>query len=449
MNDRNNWYQFETLVRRTQFPAHFIWGVATAAYQIEGAAQEGGRGESVWDRFCTQPGAIADGSSGLVACDHYHRMPQDVELMASMGVDNYRFSIAWPRVQPDGQGAWNEEGFAFYDRLLSALEAKGISAHLTLNHWDLPQALQDQGGWASRQTCTHFVNYAKEVAKRFGHRLASLVTHNEPWVVAILGHQDGIFAPGLKARSTAFQVAHHLLLSHGMAIQALRASHPDLAMGIVLNLSPIYPASDAPADVAKAKLDDGYIVRWYMDPLFKAQYPADVWADLGADAPQVEEGDLALIAQPLDFVGVNYYTRNFSSSGNPWDVRANAKRVTDMGWEVFPQGLTELLVRLNQDYAPRALLVTENGSAFVDTVTDGQVHDTERLDYLREHIQACAEAINLGVPLTAYFAWSLLDNFEWASGYGKRFGLVHVNYDTQERIVKDSGRWYANFLQGG
>jgi len=449
MNDRNNWFQFETLVRRTQFPAHFIWGVATAAYQIEGAAQEGGRGESVWDRFCTQPGAIADGSSGLVACDHYHRMPQDVELMASMGVDNYRFSIAWPRVQPDGQGAWNEEGFVFYDRLLSALEAKGISAHLTLNHWDLPQALQDQGGWASRQTCTHFVNYAKEVAKRFGHRLASLVTHNEPWVVAILGHQDGIFAPGLKARSVAFQVAHHLLLSHGMAIQALRASHPDLAMGIVLNLSPIYPASDAPADVAKAQLDDGYIVRWYMDPLFKAQYPADVWADLGADAPQVEEGDLALIAQPLDFVGVNYYTRNFSSSGNPWDVRANAKRVTDMGWEVFPQGLTELLVRLHQDYAPRALLVTENGSAFVDTVTDGQVHDTERLDYLREHIQACAEAINLGVPLTAYFAWSLLDNFEWASGYGKRFGLVHVNYDTQERIVKDSGRWYANFLQGG
>jgi beta-glucosidase len=449
MNDRNNWFQFETLVRRTQFPAHFIWGVATAAYQIEGAAQEGGRGESVWDRFCTQPGAIADGSSGLVACDHYHRMPQDVELMASMGVDNYRFSIAWPRVQPDGQGAWNEEGFVFYDRLLSALEAKGISAHLTLNHWDLPQALQDQGGWASRQTCTHFVNYAKEVAKRFGHRLASLVTHNEPWVVATLGHQDGIFAPGLKARSVAFQVAHHLLLSHGMAIQALRASHPDLAMGIVLNLSPIYPASDAPADVAKAQLDDGYIVRWYMDPLFKAQYPADVWADLGADAPQVEEGDLALIAQPLDFVGVNYYTRNFSSSGNPWDVRANAKRVTDMGWEVFPQGLTELLVRLHQDYAPRALLVTENGSAFVDTVTDGQVHDTERLDYLREHIQACAEAINLGVPLTAYFAWSLLDNFEWASGYGKRFGLVHVNYDTQERIVKDSGRWYANFLQGG
>jgi beta-glucosidase len=449
MNDRNNWFQFETLVRRTQFPAHFIWGVATAAYQIEGAAQEGGRGESVWDRFCTQPGAIADGSSGLVACDHYHRMPQDVELMASMGVDNYRFSIAWPRVQPDGQGAWNEEGFVFYDRLLSALEAKGISAHLTLNHWDLPQALQDQGGWASRQTCTHFVNYAKEVAKRFGHRLASLVTHNEPWVVAILGHQDGIFAPGLKARSVAFQVAHHLLLSHGMAIQALRTSHPDLAMGIVLNLSPIYPASDAPADVAKAQLDDGYIVRWYMDPLFKAQYPADVWADLGADAPQVDEGDLALIAQPLDFVGVNYYTRNFSSSGNPWDVRANAKRVTDMGWEVFPQGLTELLVRLHQDYAPRALLVTENGSAFVDTVTDGQVHDTERLDYLREHIQACAEAINLGVPLTAYFAWSLLDNFEWASGYGKRFGLVHVNYDTQERIVKDSGRWYANFLQGG
>jgi len=438
----------ELSLKRTDFPTTFVWGVATAAYQIEGAAKEGGRGESVWDRFCDQSGTIADGSSGLIACDHYHRMPADVALMADMGVENYRFSIAWPRVQPDGEGAWNEEGFAFYDRLLTALEAKGIRAHLTLNHWDLPQALQDKGGWAARETCAFFVRYAQEVTKRFGHRLASLVTHNEPWVVAVLGHQDGIFAPGLKARSVAFQVAHHLLLSHGMAVAAVRETHPNLELGIVLNLSPIYPASEAAADIAKAKLDDGYIVRWYMDPLFKAAYPQDVWDELGSDAPVVLDGDMDTIAQPLDFVGVNYYTRNFSSSGNPWDVRANAARVTDMGWEVFPQGLTELLVRLDQDYAPKALLVTENGAAFVDELAGGRVVDPDRLEYFREHIAACADAIAQGVPLKGYFAWSLLDNFEWASGYAKRFGLVYVDYATQQRIVKSSGQWYADFLQG-
>ena len=448
MNDRSIGEVPELSLKRTDFPTTFVWGVATAAYQIEGAAKEGGRGESVWDRFCDQSGTIADGSSGLIACDHYHRMPADVALMADMGVENYRFSIAWPRVQPDGEGAWNEEGFAFYDRLLTALEAKGIRAHLTLNHWDLPQALQDKGGWAARETCAFFVRYAQEVTKRFGHRLASLVTHNEPWVVAVLGHQDGIFAPGLKARSVAFQVAHHLLLSHGMAVAAVRETHPNLELGIVLNLSPIYPASEAAADIAKAKLDDGYIVRWYMDPLFKAAYPQDVWDDLGSDAPVVLDGDMDTIAQPLDFVGVNYYTRNFSSSGNPWDVRANAARVTDMGWEVFPQGLTELLVRLDQDYAPKALLVTENGAAFVDELAGGRVVDPDRLEYFREHIAACADAIAQGVPLKGYFAWSLLDNFEWASGYAKRFGLVYVDYATQQRIVKSSGQWYADFLQG-
>ena len=448
MNDRHRWPEAEIAVHRTDFPTDFVWGVATAAYQIEGAAREGGRGESVWDRFCGQPGNIADGSSGEHACDHYHRMPQDVAMMAAMGVQNYRFSIAWPRVQPDGRGDWNEEGFAFYDRLLGELEAHDIRAHVTLNHWDLPQALQDDGGWSNRITCQHFLRYAQEVARRFGHRLASLVTHNEPWVVAVLGHEHGIFAPGLKARSTAFQVAHHLLLSHGMVVQALRHTHPKLPLGIVLNLSPIYPASDDPADIAKARLDDGYIVRWYMDPLFKGYYPADVLADLGADAPLMANGDMDVIAQPIDFVGVNYYTRNFSSSGNPWDVRANAKRVTDMGWEVYPQGLTELLVRLHRDYQPKALLVTENGSAFVDQLQDGQVHDPERLDYLREHIQACADALAQGVPLKGYFAWSLLDNFEWASGYAKRFGLVYVNYQTQERTVKSSGRWYSHFLLG-
>lgn len=448
MNKRVGGFLPKLDIQRAQFPLDFIWGVATSAYQIEGATKEDGRGESVWDRFCAQAGAISDGTNGDVACEHYNRMPQDVEMIADMGVKNYRFSIAWPRVQPDGQTDWNELGFAFYDRLLSALESKGIAAHLTLNHWDLPQALQDKGGWANRETCHHFVRYAQEVVRRFGSRLTTLVTHNEPWVIAVLGHENGIFAPGLKARSTAFQVSHHLLLSHGMAVQAVRQSHPQLALGIVLNLSPIYPASDTQADLDKARLDDGYILRWYMDPLFKGAYPEDVWADLGVDAPVVLDGDLQTIAQSLEFLGVNYYTRNFSSSGNPWDVRANAEQVTDMGWEVFPQGLTELLLRLTRDYAPKALMVTENGSAFVDQLVDGRVNDPERMNYLKEHIFECYRAIELGVPLTAYFAWSLMDNFEWASGYAKRFGLVYVDYASQERIIKSSGLWYAGFLKG-
>lgn len=448
MNKRVGGFLPKLDIQRAQFPLDFIWGVATSAYQIEGATKEDGRGESVWDRFCAQAGAISDGTNGDVACEHYNRMPQDVEMIADMGVKNYRFSIAWPRVQPDGQTDWNELGFAFYDRLLSALESKGIAAHLTLNHWDLPQALQDKGGWANRETCHHFVRYAQEVVRRFGSRLTTLVTHNEPWVIAVLGHENGIFAPGLKARSTAFQVSHHLLLSHGMAVQAVRQSHPQLALGIVLNLSPIYPASDTQADLDKARLDDGYILRWYMDPLFKGAYPEDVWADLGVDAPVVLDGDLQTIAQSLEFLGVNYYTRNFSSSGNPWDVRANAEQVTDMGWEVFPQGLTELLLRLTRDYAPKALMVTENGSAFVDQLLDGRVNDPERMNYLKEHIFECYRAIELGVPLTAYFAWSLMDNFEWASGYAKRFGLVYVDYASQERIIKSSGLWYAGFLKG-
>jgi len=435
-------------VSRDQFPQDFKWGVATSSFQIEGAHDRDGKGPSIWDTFCATDGKIADASNGHVACEHYERWPEDVELISRMGVNAYRFSMSWPRVQPDGQGAWNEAGFAFYDQLISALAKRGIELHLTLNHWDLPQSLQDQGGWANREVCAHFTRYATEVARRFGHRVHSICTHNEPWVIAILGYEQGIFAPGIQSRKQAMQAVHHLLLSHGMALQAMRGLGITTAMGIVLNLSPIYPASDDPQDVAKAKLDDGLILRLYMDALFKGFYPQDVIDHLGADAPPVQPGDLATIAQPNDFLGVNYYTRNFSSCGNPWDVASTGNTVTDMGWEVYPLGLTVLLCRLHNDYQPTRLWVTENGAAFKDQLVNGEVDDTQRLAYIRDHIAATHDAIAQGVPVGAYFAWSLMDNFEWASGYAKRFGLVHVDFETQKRTFKNSALWYQNFLSG-
>jgi beta-glucosidase len=433
-------------ITKQHFPDDFKWGVATSAYQIEGAHDTDGKGPSVWDSFCQVPGKIADGSDGTDACEHYLRWEKDVELIAGLGVNAYRFSISWPRVQPDGQGPWNEAGFAFYERLILALRARGVELHLTLNHWDLPQALQDQGGWAQRGICEHFTRYATEVAKRLGGLVSSICTHNEPWVVAVLGYELGIFAPGITSRAQAMASMHHLLLSHGMALQAMRGLGLLTPMGIVLNLSPIYPASDKPEDVAKARLDDGLNHRLYLDALFLAKYPADVMAHLGQDAPSVMPGDMATIAQALDFVGVNYYTRNFSSTGNPWDVHSSGNQVTDMGWEVYPQGLTELLCRMHKDYALPTVLITENGAAFKDTLVDGVVNDAARLAYIRDHIAATWDAMQQGVPVRGYFAWSLMDNFEWASGYAKRFGLVHVDYETQERTLKNSALWYRSFL---
>ena len=435
-------------VSRAQFPKDFKWGVATSSFQIEGAHDSDGKGLSIWDIFCAIEGKIADASNGHVACEHYARWPEDVELIGRLGVNAYRFSMSWPRVQPDGQGAWNEAGFAFYEQLITALEKRGIELHLTLNHWDLPQSLQDQGGWANRDVCGHFTRYATEVARRFGRRVHSICTHNEPWVIAILGYEQGIFAPGVQSRSQAMQAVHHLLLSHGMALQAMRGLGITTPMGIVLNLSPIYPASEDPKDLAKAKLDDGLILRLYMDALYKGVYPQDVIDHLGSDAPQVQAGDLETIAQRNDFLGVNYYTRNFSSSGNPWDVASTGNTVTDMGWEVYPQGLTELLCRLHADYQPQRLWVTENGAAFKDQMVNGEVDDPQRLAYIRDHIAATHDAIQQGVPVGAYFAWSLMDNFEWASGYAKRFGLVHVDFETQKRTFKNSALWYQQFLSG-
>jgi beta-glucosidase len=431
-----------------RFPRDFVWGVATSAYQIEGAAHDDGRGDSIWDEFCRRPGAIRDGSSGERACDHYHRSAEDIALMADLGVTAYRFSIAWPRVRPLGAGEWNEKGFDFYDRLLDRLLERGIAPYLTLYHWDLPQALQEGGGWLNRSTVDRFAEYAAEVARRFGSRAASIATHNEPWVVAILGHEAGIFAPGLRSRKSAMQVAHHLLLSHGVALQAMRAQGCAAPLGITLNQAPVHPATESPADLARARLDDGLTIRWYMDALLRGNYPEDVLAFLGEDVPQVAHGDMATIRQPLDFIGINYYTRNVSGSGAPLDPVAPGREVTDMGWEVFPAGLTELLLRLNADYPLPPLYITENGAAYRDCLVDGRVEDDDRISYLQRHIVALADALDAGVDVRGYFVWSLLDNFEWADGYAKRFGLVHVDYATQRRTLKDSALWYQALCAG-
>ncbi len=429
------------------FPHSFVWGVATSAFQIEGAAAEDGKGPSIWDDFCRKPGAIADGSHGNVACDHYHRLDTDLDLIASLGVDAYRFSVSWPRVRPGGSGAWNRKGMDFYERMVDGLLARGVKPYMTLNHWDLPAELQATGGWADRNTVHRFVEYAQGMAALLGARVASITTHNEPWVMATLGHEIGTFAPGVKDRAVATQASHHLLLSHGLAVQALRAQGCRAKLGIVLNVAPVQPATSSEADARAARLEDGRLVRWYMDPLFKARYPQDVLDFLGSDAPQVQPGDLKTIAEPTDFLGINYYSRSVVSAAEPWKVQDSGYGVTDMGWEIYPRGLTDVLLRLQRDYAVPPLYVTENGGAFKDQLVDGRVADGERTDYIARHIDAVGEAIRQGVRMQGYMVWSLLDNFEWASGLEKRFGIVHVDYNTQQRTPKNSARWYADFLR--
>ena len=429
------------------FPADFVWGVATSSFQIEGAAIEDGKGPSIWDQFCRVPGAIADASDGDIACDHYHRWSEDLDLVARLGVGAYRFSVSWPRVQPGGSGAWNQKGLDFYERAIDSLLERGIKPYLTLNHWDLPAELQAAGGWAERDTVHRFVEYALGMAERVGDRVAAITTHNEPWVMSVLGHETGVFAPGIKDRAVAMQASHHLLLSHGLAVLAMRANGCAAKLGIVLNLSPIQPATDSVADLEKAHLEDGRLVRWYMDPLFKGRYPQDVLAFLGDDAPRIASGDLQAIAAPMDFLGVNYYSRSVVSAAEQWDVHDSGYGVTDMGWEIYPRGLTDVLLRLQSDYPVPPLYVTENGGAFKDCVVDGRINDVDRTDYIARHIDAVGEAIRQGVRMEGYMVWSLLDNFEWASGYEKRFGIVHVDYESQRRTPKASALWYADFLR--
>jgi len=440
----NNSNSVETLSGR--FPKNFLWGVASSAFQIEGAASADGKGPSIWDEFCRQPGATADGSDGQVACDHYNRLESDLDLITALGIQAYRFSISWPRIQPLGYGPVNTRGLAFYDRLVDGLLARNIQPFLTLYHWDLPAALQrEQRGWADRDTAQRFAEYAALIARHLGDRVHSFVTHNEPWVTATIGHELGHFAPGIKNRAVAMQVSHHCLLSHGLAAQAIRSSCAQAAVGIVLNLSPVSPATDSAADKLQASQEDGLLVRWYLDSLLRGHYPAEVLEFLGTDAPRTNAEDAALIAQPLDFLGVNYYHPIVSTANQPYVTAHTGAVVTDMGWEVAPGQFTDLLVSIGRDYDLPPVLITENGAAYRDKLVNGAVQDEDRRAYLEAHMGAVADAIERGVDVRGYFVWSLLDNFEWASGYSKRFGLYYVDYPTQARILKHSGLWYRDF----
>ncbi|WP_245541870.1 GH1 family beta-glucosidase [Uliginosibacterium gangwonense] len=429
---------------RSSFPSDFAWGTATSAYQIEGAAQEDGKGVSIWDRFSHQPGAIEDGSTGDVACDHYHRLESDLDLLVKLGINAYRFSIAWPRVQPLGQGAWNPQGLDFYDRLVDGLLQRGITPHATLYHWDLPQTLQDMGGWANRDTCQYFAEYARTIATRLGDRVKAFATHNEPFVSAMLGNLMGIHAPGLKDAKTASQIAHHILLSHGMAVRAMRAA-TKADLGIVLNLSPTTPATSSQADQDKAEQEFAFVSRWYLDPLFRGTYPS---TPAPIPLPDVQTGDMALIQQPIDFLGINYYFRDWCSTDTP-PIPAPCKQgCSEMGWEIYPEGIYELLTKINREYKLPALYISENGVACADSIADdGLVHDAQRIRFIEDHLHELKRAIAEGVDVRGYFYWSLMDNFEWSKGFAMRFGLIHIDYPTQQRTFKDSALWYRDYIQ--
>jgi beta-glucosidase len=423
---------------------------------------EGGRGESIWDRFAHTPGKIVDGSTGDVACDHYHRWREDVALMKELGHQAYRFSIAWPRILPEGRGPVNRAGLDFYSRLIDGLLEAGIIPFATLYHWDLPQALQDRGGWPARATAQRFVEYADVVSRTLGDRVKNWITQNEPWCVSILGHQVGEHAPGRHDWPAALAAAHHTLLSHGWAVPVLRENSRGAEVGITLNFTQSNPASAGEDDIAAARSYDGYFNRWFTDPIFKGMYPQDKiveYTEAGylpaSGAPFIQGGDMEAISVPFDFLGVNYYTRALIAAANggwrevPPETIIDPSKVerTDMGWEVFPEGLFQLLTRLHADYTPPKLYVTENGASYSDGPgADGSVQDERRTRYLRDHFAACARAIDAGVPLAGFFVWSLMDNFEWAKGYSQRFGIVWVDYATQRRVPKDSALWYRKVI---
>ncbi len=438
--------------KKASFPQDFLWGVATSSYQIEGAVNEDERGPSIWDTFSATLGKVHNGESGAIACDHYHRWEADLDLMQKLGVNAYRFSTAWPRIMPNGTGPVNKKGLDFYDRLVDGLLGRGIKPFCTLYHWDLPQTLEDKGGWLNRDIVAAFVDYADVVTTKLGDRVLAYATLNEPWCSAHLGYGTGHHAPGIADTAKSLQAAHHLLLAHGSALSVMRRNAPKARHGIVLNLYPAQPASDSAQDIAAARRLDGFFNRWYLDPLFKGSYPEDAWAGYGESVPSLQDGDLQTIAAPMDFLGVNYYTRSLvadKESGDWPRVRAVTvpdAEYTEMGWEVYPQGLTDLLLRLHKDFRSLPIFITENGSAFADVLENDRVHDSARLHYLESHLEAVNEAIAQGVDVRGYFAWSLMDNFEWGHGYAKRFGLVYVDYETQKRVLKDSARWYSDFI---
>ena len=464
------------------FPDDFLFGAATAAYQIEGAAFEDGRTASIWDAFARVPGAVVNADNGDIACDHYHRYRDDVALMKELGLQTYRFSTSWSRVRPDG-GAVNAKGVDFYSRLVDELLGAGIVPWLTLHHWDMPQALEEQGGWTVRDIADRFTEYALSVHDALGDRVQHWTTMNEPWCSSFLSYTAGVHAPGRTSIRDGLLASHHLLLAHGQAVKALRARDADLDLGITLNLTVADPAdADDPLDIAAARRIDGQFNRWFLDPLFLGEYPSDIVRDIRAVDPAaisdwqdaVHDGDLAVISTPLDALGINYYHGELLSGhpqpggeGDPHETPGQQRETaspfpshddihwverglprTDMGWEVQPDGLTRLLRRVADEYSGAVpLYVTENGVAYDDVVgSDGEVPDAGRVAFLRDHVAATLDAIEQGVDVRGYFYWSLMDNYEWAWGYAKRFGIVRVDYETQRRTVKESGREYARII---
>ena len=439
-----------------QFPTTFIWGSATSSYQIEGAWNEDGKSESIWDRFSHTPGKIQDGSNGDVACDHYHRYPEDVALMGELGLQAYRFSIAWPRILPKGRGAVNQKGLDFYGRLIDTLLEANITPFVTLYHWDLPQILEEQGGWPNRDSVEAFVEYADVVSRFLGDRVKHWITFNEPFVSAFLGYQYGVHAPGLQETGLALRAAHHHLVAHGETVPVIRANSAGAEVGITLNMSYQMPGSSSAADVARTRHADGFVNRWFVDPLYGRHYPADMvnsyYQEFDESFDFILDGDFETIAVPTDFMGLNYYSRRVvrdeeAADNLPQTVFESKEDRTDIDWEVYPEGLYQILNRLYFEYQIPKIYITENGASYGDGPDEnGRLRDDRRLSYLKQHFAAAHRAISNGVPLAGYFVWSFMDNFEWSYGYDQRFGITWVDYETQERIFKDSALWYKQVI---
>lgn len=440
-----------------KFPEQFVWGTATASYQVEGAVREDGRGESIWDRYCHIPGNVVNGDTGDVACDHYHRYREDIKLMKDMGIQAYRFSIAWPRVLPLGKGGINEKGLDFYSDLVDELRAAGIEPYVTLYHWDLPQALQDIGGWTNPEMPGYFLEFGKTVFDRLGDRVKHWITLNEPYCAAMLGYSEGRQAPGIRDFSAALSVSYHLYVAHGLVVKEFRSRRMEGEIGITLNLMGRRPLTGSSEDREAACRADGYLNRWFLDPIMRGSYPEDMknlYLSKGVVLPDFKEEEMELIRQPLDFIGLNYYNDFYvEADEKAWPLGFVIKNpehipVTDRNWPVTEDGLESMLLRMKKEYGVKKIIITENGASYHDVVSlDHKVEDGARKDYLRRHLTALHSAMEKGAPVSGYFMWSFCDNFEWSFGYGSRFGIVYIDFATQERIVKDSGHWYSKVIE--